>query len=214
MTRNGIYGDECSVLCHCYHPQDWDIIDAKFQLYIIIDICLYFRHVYSYIDVLKIFYLAKTTQKKKRISLSRMFDNYRLAPLKILLKDINVREEKVCLIGREVQSTLFCEIDAVKDYNLWKEESSWEFSGKCALRDIHRFDPSVRLYTYFSRAYSVLHATPPVIKRENVSPPCFNAMKTVGAHFCLRKNETCLFQRVHFLVRTSRLSRKKFQQWN
>lgn len=68
-------------------------------------------------------------------------------------------------------------------------------------RNIHRFDPSIRLYTYFSRAYSALHATPTVIKRENVSAPCFNAMKTVCAHFCPKKNETCLFQRVHFLVR-------------
>lgn len=116
---------------------------------------------------------------------------------------------------REVQRTLFCEIDAVEDYNLRKEESSWEFSGKCALRDIHRFDPSVRLYTYYSsRAYSALHATPTVIKRENVSPPCFNAMKTVGALLREEKRNVCLFQRVHFLVRTSRLSRKKFHQWN
>ena len=93
-----------------------------------------------------------------------------------------------------------------------------EFSRKCALRDIHRFDPSVRLYVYVFLE-SVLSAScntggNKARKRFSVASwRCFNAMKTVSA-LQHEEKRTCLFQHVHFLVRTSRLAPKKFQQWN
>jgi len=108
--------------------------------------------------------------------------------------------------------------DETEDYNSRREEGSWEFSRKCALRDIHRFDPSVRLYVYVFLE-SVLNAscnTGGNKARKRFSATswrCFNAMKTVSA-LPREEKQTCLFQHVHFLVRTSRLVRKKFQQWN
>jgi len=156
-------------------------------------------------------------KKTERIQAIHLISIYWWVNLRTL-KNLNVREGGIEIYSHEWLKARSFQADATEDYNSQREEDSWEFSRKCALRDIHRFDPSVRLYVYVFLE-SVLSAScntggNKARKRFSVASwRCFNAMKTVSA-LQHEEKRTCLFQHVHFLVRTSRLAPKKFQQWN
>lgn len=123
-----------------------------------------------------------------------------------MLYKIIAAKEEPRLIGLEIRSTSFFPSEPARQRIVTREEkeAAVENSVENALYETYIVSIQVYGYTYSLRAYSALHATPVVIKRENVSPRrCFNAMKTVSA-LPHGEKRMCLFQRVHFLVRTSR----------